>query len=199
MQLNYWKASWPLMGDICPCDIHFAQYLRANRIQGKVIFHFGTGEHHILGKMNLESGAPNEILAITASRQEYDKYIEFIINSPVAAKTYKVIFGDVYTLTPRIIPNFDLVTLFHLCEYYDEGSSAYAELDDSSLLDLFLSKLNPGGRVFFYKGSSHFARCRAIIESFVNGAKMIQVDEYKTLLAYGCPDKADGARADAQA
>jgi hypothetical protein len=192
MQLNYWKASWPLLADICPCDIYFAEYLRANEVRDKVVFHFGTGEHHILGKKNFESGAQNEILAITASREEYDRYIDFIIDSPLAAKTYKVMFGDIYTLTPRIIPNFDLVTLFHLCEYYDEGSYEYAELDDSSLLGLFLSKLNPGGRVFFYKRSSHFAKCRAIIESFVSEAKMVQVDEYKTLLAYGCTGKAQG-------
>ena len=192
MQLNYWKASWPLLADICPCDIHFVEYLRAQGIKDKVIFHFGTGEHHLLGKMNLEASVPNEILAITASREEYDSYIKFIIDNPLAAKTYKVIFGDVYTLTPRIVPNFDLVTLFHLCEFYDEGSSLYAELDDSALLDLFLSKLNPGGRAFFYKGSSHFAKCRAIIDQFVSEAKMVQVDEYKTLLAYGCPSEAEG-------
>jgi hypothetical protein len=192
MQLNYWKASWPLQADVCPCDIYFGEYLRANGVRGKVVFHFGTGEHHILGKMNFEAGAQNEILAITASREEHDKYVDFIIGNPLAAKTYKVMFGDIYTLTPRTIPNFDLVTLFHLCEFYDDGSYAYAELDDSSLLDLFLSKLNPGGRVFFYKKSSHFARCRVIIESFVNEAKMVQVDEYKTLLAYGCPVKSGG-------
>jgi hypothetical protein len=192
MQLNYWKASWPLLVDICPCDLHFVEYLQAQAVQDQVIFHFGTGEHHILGKRNLEAAVPNEILAITASREEYDSYIEFIIDNPLAAKTYKVIFGDVYTLTPRIVPNFDLVTLFHLCEFYDEGSFRYAKLDDAALLDLFLSKLNSGGKVFFYKGSSHFARCRVIIDHFVNQARMVQVDEYKTLLVYGCPGEAEG-------
>lgn len=189
MQLNYWKASWPLMADMCPCDIQFAEYLRANGVRDKVIFHFGTGEHHILGRTNFESDAKNEILGITASREEYDKYIEFVIANPVAAKTYKVIFADIYTLTPRIIPYFDLVTLFHLCEFYDEEESAYTDLNDSSLLELFLTKLNPGGRIFFYKGSSHFAKCRDIIESFAGQEKIVPVDEYKTLLVYGCRGK----------
>ncbi|MGA9770412.1 MAG: hypothetical protein WBV94_15340 [Blastocatellia bacterium] len=129
---------------------------------------------------------PNEILGITASREEYDKYIEFIIDNPMAAKSYKVIFGDVYTLTPRIIPDFDLVTLFHLCEFYVEEETAYAELNDYSLLELFLLKLNTGGRIFFYKGSSHFAKSREIIESFVGKGRMFQIEEYKTLLVYGC-------------
>lgn len=189
MQLNYWEWSWPLLTEMCPCDVHFIEYLRDNRVEDKVIFHFGTGEHHIIGKKNpIESGA-NEILAITASPPEYYKYIQFIIDNPSAARTYKVLFGDIYTLTPRIIPDFDLVTLFHLCEFYDEERSAYAQLDDSSLLALFLSKLNPGGKIFFYKNSSHFARARTIIEAFVRRGEMAQVDEYKTLLAYGRPQR----------
>jgi hypothetical protein len=190
MQLNYWDWSWPLLDKICPCDLHFLEYLEAHKIKDKVIFHFGTGEHHILGKKSLELSGTNEILAITASPQEYKSYIEFIIAHPFAARTYKVIFGDIYTLTPRIIPDFDLVTLFHLCEFYDEKRSAYAQLNDSSLLELFLSKLNPGGRIFFYKESSHFVNARTIIEGFVKQGKMIQVDEYKTLIAYG---RRDGA------
>jgi hypothetical protein len=187
MQLNYWDWSWPLLTETCPCDIHFLEYLQANGIKDKVIFHFGTGEHHILGKKNLEAGETNEILAITASPAEYYKYIEFIIDNPSAARTYKVFFGDIYTLTPRIMPTFDLVTLFHLCEFYDEERSAYAQLDDSSLLDLFLSKLNSGGKIFFYQKSSHFAHARPIIEGFVEQGKMRLVDEHKTLLVYGRP------------
>ena len=185
MESYYRDGSWPLVIEKCPCDVHFLEYLSANGVKDKLIFHFGTGEHHILGKTKLETGEPNEILAITASRHEYEKYIEFIVDNPSAARTYKVIFGDVYTLTPRMLPAFDLVTLFHLCEFYDEERSAYAQLDDSSLLDLFLSKLNPGGKIFFYQESSHFTRARAIIESFVAQGKLLLVDVYKTLLVYG--------------
>ena len=126
MQLNYWKASWPLQPDVCPCDIHFVEYLRAKGVQDKVI----------------------------------------------------------YTLTPRTLPSFDLITLFHLCEYYDGGSFRYTKLGDAGLVDLFLNKLSPSGRVLFYKGSSHFAECRRIIDNFVEQARMAQVDEYKSLLAY---------------
>ena len=187
MQLNYSEWSWPLLPETCPCDLHFLGYLRANRVRDKSIFHFGTGAHHILGRRNLEAGGPNEILAITASPPEYYHYVQFVIDHPAAARTYKVVFGDIYTLTPRSIPSFDLVTLFHLCEFYDEERSAYAQLDDSSLLALFLSKLNPGGRIFFYKESSHFARARAIIEGFVGRGELAEMDEYRTLLVCGKP------------
>src|SRR5262245_3374661 len=131
MQLNYYDHAWPLNVPQCPCDVHFLEYLQKHNLTEKVIFHFGTGAHHIVGKTNFESGEPNEILAVTASPREYEKYIEFIIHNPAAARCYKVMFTDIYTLTPRIIPNFDLVTLFHLGEYYDEERSAYAQLDDT--------------------------------------------------------------------
>ena len=185
-----------MVTEVCPCDVHFLEYLRTNDIKDKLIFHFGTGEHHIVGKTNLETGAANEILAITASPREYDKYIEFIIGNPSAARTYKVLFGDIYTLTPRITPAFDLVTLFHLCEFYDQERSAYAQLDDSSLLDLFVAKLNPGGKIFFYQQSSRFDYARAIIDSFVEEGKLMLVDVYKTLLVYGKQPRSDGELAE---
>lgn len=183
MQLNYWKDSWPLDVAECPCDVHFLEYLRKHNIKDKIIFHFGTGDHHLLGKEN-PTESPNEIFAVTASWEEYESYARFIIDNPVAAKYYKALFGDIYTLTSRIVPDFDLVTLFHLCEFYDEARSAYAELNDSSLLDLFISKLKPGGRILFYKRSSHFWKARRIIKDFTERGKLTKQDEYKTLLVY---------------
>ena len=185
VQLNYWEYSYPLEPDVCPCDMHFIEYLRSNKIVNRVIFHFGTGEHHILGKTNLEIGEPNEILGITASRQEYAHYIDFIIRNPASANYYKVMFADIYTLTPRILPQFDLVTLFHLCEFYDQEKSAYAALNDSSLLGLFLSKLHQDGRLFFYKGSFAFKKTQRLIEHYIGHNQMIKVDEYKSLVVYG--------------
>lgn len=187
MQLNYWNESWPLDVRECPCDMHFLEYLRRNEIEDKMIFHFGTGEHHILGRENVETNKPNEILAITASRQEYESYIEFVINHPAAAKYYKVLFADIYTLTRRMVPKFDLVTLFHLCEFYDSKKSSYAQLNDASLLSLFVSKLNPGGKILFYKKSFKFHKAKPIIQALSDQGMIIKEDEYKTLLIYGRP------------
>ena len=187
MQLNYWDDSWPLNVDECPCDVQLLEYLRKHEVGNKVIFHFGTGEHHILGRSNHETPDPNEVFGITASRQEYESYINFIIDNPAAARYYKVIFADIYTLTPRIIPDFDLVTLFHLCEFYDQERSAYAPLNDASLVELFISKLKPGGRILFYKNSSHFDKARKVIRAFTDEGKLIKEDQYKTLLVYTRP------------
>ena len=126
LQLHYWEYSYPLEPDVCPCDVHFIEYLQDNNITNKAISHFGTGEHHILGKNNL-------------------------------------------------------------CELYDQEKSACAVLNDSSLIALFLSKLNPGGRIFFYKGSFAFRKVQILIENFVSQNQMVKVDKYKTLVAYGQP------------
>jgi hypothetical protein len=86
VQLNYWNASWPLNEERCPCGIHLVEYVRQRRIHGQTIFHFGSGEHHILGVKNREFDRPNEILAITASKPEHDAYVELIINEPAIAQ-----------------------------------------------------------------------------------------------------------------
>jgi hypothetical protein len=184
VKLNYWSGSWPLNIKSCPCDVHFLEYLIANRVADNIIFHFGTGAHHVLGKTNLITGQKNEIFALTASREEYQHYIDFVIENPDASRYYKVLFADIYTLTPRIIPGFDLVTLFHLCEFYDERRSAYAPLNDFTLVDLLLGKLNPGGKIFFYKGSSSFDKARLVISHFEHQGKLVKAEEYETLLVY---------------
>jgi hypothetical protein len=187
MTLNYWTETWPLQVGQCPCDVHFGEYLQANGIGGKTIFHFGTGAHHVLGKINAQSPIPNEILGITASPDEYSEYIRFVIANPAAAITYKVIFADIYTMTPRMLPAFDLVTLFHLCEFYHPERSAYAPLDDERLLALFLSKLNPGGRIFWYKNSGPQranAGATRLLEQFSQEGRIVKQDEFKSLAIY---------------
>jgi hypothetical protein len=202
MKLNYYRRSWSLYQGDCPCDLHFIQYLEQKKLEGKMIFHFGTGEHHLVGKNNHERGNPNELLAITASREEYEVYIDYIIDTPVAANYYKALFADIYTLSPRMLPSFDIVTLFHLCEYFDEReykderdynevhasgdpplNSSYARLDDVKLLEVFLSKLNPGGRILFFKQSCMWdPNAVQIVDTFISEGRMIIEDEYESLL-----------------
>ena len=184
IQLSYWKHSWPLRPDVCPCDLDFCDFVDEHHVRGDVIFHFGTGEHHIVGRRNIALEVPNHILAITASRPEYTAYIDFIIANPLAANYYKVVFADIYTLSARILPQCGLVTLFHLCEFFRAQHSAYAPLDDRRLLDLFISRLRPGGRVLFYRGSLAADRMMIIVDEFVNAGKLVYEKDYKTLLVY---------------
>lgn len=206
MKLNYYRRDWSLYLKDCPCDLHFSQYLERKKISGKVIFHFGTGEHHLIGRSNHERGNPNEILAVTLSRGEHDAYIDFIVTAPIAANYYRVLFGDIYTFSARMLPKFDIATLFHLCEYYDDReyrddqdyaefeasgdphlNSAYARLDDAGVVELFRSKLNPGGKLVFFKGSALWDEPSKIVETFIAEGKLIAEDEYETLLICGTP------------
>jgi hypothetical protein len=186
VRLNYWKESWPLSEADCPCDLHFLEYLAGKGLTRKTIFHFGSGEHHVLGVRNAKRPEEerHEILAVTASPQEHAAYVELVTGRADIAVHYKVMFADIYTLAPRLLPSFDLVTLFHLCEFYDPVRSRYAPLDDASLLRMFIGKLSRGGRVAFYTGSSHFHLARPIIDRAVRRGWLAPADRHKTLEFY---------------
>ena len=201
-RFNAYEAFWPLKTDVCPCDVHFQQYLEEHQVRDRVIFHFGTGGHHLLGRRNCELGGVNQILGVTASRAEYASYVDLLAEKPEVSAGYKVLYTDVYTLSARLLPDFDLVTLFHLCEYYDAASD-YAVLDDGALVDLFLDRLSAGGRLLFYSGSrsprraspdepSGFELALPIIEQRVRCGRMVKIGEYKSLWLYGRPGSSDG-------
>jgi len=188
MRLNFFDHSWRY-ADSCPCDLHFAEYLEERGIRGRTIFHFGTGEHHLLALRNA-ARAPedrNEILAVTASLKEHAEYARLIIEDAELAISYKVLFTDIHTLSPRLLPAFDLVTLFHHGEYYDPEESAYAPLDDRGLIEIFLTRLAPGGRLLFYTGSIGFHRTAPLLADLVGGGRLAKVDEHRSLVVYARP------------
>ncbi|HJS31418.1 MAG TPA: hypothetical protein VJ924_05440 [Alphaproteobacteria bacterium] len=176
MKLNFWDDTWPLDVSECPCDAHFVEYLKVRGVSDKAIFHFGSGEHHLLGIENAKLARPNQIVSVTASRKEYETYIDLAIAQPKVANTYKVTFLDIYTLDRRILPRFDYVSLFHLCEFYDPKNSSYAPLDDRSLLDLFVDRLAPDGRILFYQGSNGWGQGQGIVEDACRAGRLA-VDE----------------------
>jgi hypothetical protein len=198
VRLNLWEQSWPLQVAECPCDVDFTDYLDEREIRGKSIFHFGSGEHHHLGRWNHAARAAHEILSVTASKAELLAYVDLIAGQPEIALGYQVLFTDVYALAPRLLPAFDLVTLFHLCEFYDPATAAYARLDDASLLDLFVDRLNPGGLLFFYTGSrgsrrsndpqeSGFAGARRLLDRQLKAGRLAEREAYKSLLVCARP------------
>ena len=97
-QLNYWNQTWSLDEAQCPCDLHLVEYLEEKAVKGKTVFHFGTGNHHIVGLRLAENGSNCAVLGITASPQEYDDYVELLIKNPRLGHTYKAYFGDIYQL-----------------------------------------------------------------------------------------------------
>jgi hypothetical protein len=184
-QLYVYDQTWSLR-DNSP-DVDFCDFIHDHNIRDQVIFHFGTGGHHIVGRRNIDLQPPNHILAVTASEGEYNTYIKHIIDNPHTGNYYKALFLDIYTLSERILPRFDVVTLFHLCECYENETSGYSTLDDRGLLDLFSSRLQPNGQIIFYRDSVARVKMRSIVNEYVEAGKLVFAEAYKSLLVYRLP------------
>ena len=115
MKMNYYANKWKLDASMCPADAHFNEWIDHKKLRNKTIFHFGSGNHHLVGTK--QAARRNRTLCITASREEYDTYIELAINNVAVARSYRCYFGDIYLSDPALLPEFDVVSLFHLCEY----------------------------------------------------------------------------------
>ncbi len=185
--MSYYQltSSWDLLPETCPCDIQFCEYVQQAGLRGKSIFHFGTGSHHVIGLENQKSDRPNEIMGITASLPEHQTYVQLVIKNAALAKYYKVLFADIYTLTANSLPTFDIVNLFHLCEFYLPDQAAMVHHTDASLLQLFVDKLHPEGTILFYSGSRAWEeKARALVADFEAAGKIQPVGQYKSLLIY---------------
>ncbi len=178
-KLNYWNQTWSLDEVQCPCDLHLVQYLQEKQVKDASIFHFGTGNHHIVG---LEAAkANNAVLGITASPQEYDDYVELLIKNPRLGHTYKAYFGDIYQLDPRLLPEFDYAALFHVGEFRTPDNDSYGALTDLEMTLLMADKLKPGGEVLFYTGSFAYDKAQGVAAELVKVRPFAPAPDYKTL------------------
>jgi SAM-dependent methyltransferase len=177
-------SAWDLDLKSCPCDLQLVEYLRDRQIEDQSIFHFGTGIHHIVGLENQKLTAPNEIIGITASHPEHESYVKLVLQNRGFERYYKVLFCDIYALSDRSLPNFDIVSLFHLCEFYLSDQAAFSHHDDASLLNMFLQKLRPNGCIIFYDKSNDWPQTQTIIEAAVSSGKIKLREIYKNLRIY---------------
>jgi hypothetical protein len=182
--LNYWNQTWSLDEAQCPCDVHFLEYLAEKQAKGAAIFHFGTGNHHIVGLKAAENGANNAVLGITASPQEYDDYVELLIRNPRLGHTYKAYFGDIYQLDPRLLPEFDYVTLFHVGEFRAPENDSYGALTDLEMTLLLADKVKPGGEILFYSGSFAYDKAQAVALELARVRPFDPAGDHKTLKIY---------------
>jgi hypothetical protein len=182
--LNFWDAYWDLRVEECPCDVHFVEWLDAHGVRDKAIYHFGTGGHHHVG---VECAAPhrrNAVLGITAAPQEHESYLKLVIERPEVLRTYNVVFGDIYLINPKLLPTFDVVTLFHLCEFRSEKNDAYGALSDLEVTTLLTDQTRPGGHILFFPGSFAFDNAKAVIARWEQERDVEHVGIFKTLLVY---------------
>ncbi|BCX19133.1 MAG: hypothetical protein KatS3mg117_2815 [Geminicoccaceae bacterium] len=181
MSLAIYHDAWDLDLAICPCDQHFLDWIAARELRGARIFHFGTGNHHLVGRRSAEDGRGNLVLGITASPREHESYVNLVIDRPELGRTYKVLFGDIYQLEPRLLPEFDVVTLFHLGEFRSEKNAAYGAMTDGELAELLLEKLVPGGWLLFYTGSFAYDVAAAIADRLEARGRLHPAGTFATL------------------
>jgi hypothetical protein len=184
LKMNYWTDKWDLDESVCPCDVHFNDWTAEHKLTGKSIYHFGTGTHHVVGIKQAEIG--NTVLGITASIEEYEAYIRLVTENARVGRSYVVYFGDIYLTNPRLLPDFDVVTMFHLCEFFfpNTASPEYGGLTDRALLDLFTDKTRGDGHILFYTRSIGMDKARPIIAAWEQERPVEKVGEFKTLLVY---------------
>ena len=182
--LHTWDMAWDLNEDLCPCDVHFVEFLQAQKISEAAIFHFGTGAHHFVGIRTARNGSNNSVLGITCSQGELASYVDLAVKEPAVSRSYKVMFGDIYLLDRKLLPEFDAVTLFHLCEFRDEQNDSYGAMSDRQLARMLIDKLRPGGWMLFYTGSLAFDQARPIISELVAAKLLDPAGEFRSLLAY---------------
>jgi hypothetical protein len=182
-RMNIFPCSWPLVPDACPCDVHFCEYLKERGVAKRSLFHFGSGGHHLVGLRNRDDSLENEVWAITASVGEHAQYLRQLTRDRSLAGQYRLILADIYDLDGVFLPQFDVVTLFHLCEY-TPTSGHPRRMDDAAVLDLFCSKLRPHGSLFFYEGSCGFPKTNRLIERRVAERRLSFEERYKSLVVY---------------
>jgi hypothetical protein len=187
--LHYWDAYWDLRVQECPCDVHFVEWLDQNRITDAAIYHFGTGGHHFVGIECASEKRRNAVLGITAAPQEYEKYVELAIARPDVLRYYNAVFGDIYLLNDKLLPTFDVVTLFHLCEFRGEKNDAYNALTDLQVTNLLTDKTRPGGHILFFTTSFAFdwdgpMSAKKVIALWEKERDVERVGMFKSLLVY---------------
>jgi hypothetical protein len=183
-KMNYWPDKWDLRVDLCPCDTQFNEWVASQKLTGKTFYHFGTGQHHVIGLEQWRAG--NRVFAITASKEEYDAYINLVTENVRLAKSYLVYFGDIYLSDAALLPQFDAVTLFHLAEFlYDNTPTAdYGGLDDRGLCELMTERTRPGGHILLYRKSVNYDRAEPAINAWAKAAPVEPLPDYKWLQVF---------------
>ena len=186
--LNIWDDHWDFRPEDCPCDVDFVAWLDELRIQDAAIYHFGTGGHHHIGIECARPERRNHVLAITAAPREHEAFVRLATERPGILRFYNAVFGDIYLANERLLPQFDVVTLFHLCEFRGEANDAYGGLTDLEVTRLFMRRLKPGGYMLFFPGSFAWDRANDSAKDVVaawereGGAECL--GRFRSLLVY---------------
>lgn len=184
--MEHLRHTWPLQTALCPCDVHFADFLDRHRIADSTIFHLGTGEHHHVGRCVARQGRSNAVLGMTYSLRELEAYAVLTAADPALARSYQVLLGDLYLLDPRFLPDLDIATLFHLGEYRRPEIANQAR-SDTEILESVIGRLRPNGRILFYAGSDAYAAAQGAIKALERRGLIVPAGTHESLVIYRKP------------
>ena len=186
--LNIWDDHWDFRPEDCPCDVDFVDWLDEERIRDAAIYHFGSGGHHHVGIECARDKRRNHVLAITAAPREHEAFVRLATGRPEVLRFYNAVFGDIYLLNERLLPEFDVVTLFHLCEFRTAANDAYGALSDLDVARILTRRLRPGGHMLFFPRSFAWKRANDsaadVVAEWERDGGVEQVGRFKSLLVY---------------
>lgn len=165
--------------DDCVADRQFIEWFNQEGFSNTRVFHFGSGYHH---KVGIElSKNNNSIMSVTISKFEHNRYVELLRENPALANHYKLLHCNIYSLDKKLLPKFDIITLFHLYEY-EQFNSGLETYDDSGLLHMLIQNCNKNTLILFFRKSSAFKQCNGLINEQIKIGKLIVSNNYKDLL-----------------
>jgi hypothetical protein len=152
---------WPWQPNLCPADEQFISWLLGqNRswLTAKIqangpVFHMGPGSHHRVAKTCDVLGV--YCFSMTVSEEE-----EFMKPDLFG---YRVLLGNINDYDLSLLPQFQIMTLFHFGEMPDR----FGEPTRERLLEL-ISKVEKGGLIFFYRGSSAWDRVDPLVTDLLD-------------------------------
>jgi hypothetical protein len=187
-KLNIWDDHWDFRPEDCPCDVDFVAWLDETGTRDAAIYHFGTGGHHHVGIECAKPERRNHVYSITAAPREYDAFVQLAMQRPEVLRFYNAVFGDIYLTNERLLPEFDVVTLFHLCEFRGEQNDSYGALTDLEVTRILTRRLKPGGHMLFFPRSFAWKRADRsavdVVAAWEAEGGVERIGEFRSLLVY---------------
>lgn len=137
----------------CGVESHLQEYLED---KSGVVFHFGTGGHHTLGLSTLKN-TELFVIGLTASIAEFIIYTGLCREYLGLEDTYRVLYADIYRMSPKEIPKLDFASLPHLGHYRERWGSSVRRRSDEEVLELFIASTKVGGEVILFRGDEGYS------------------------------------------
>lgn len=172
-------GAWPWDPMRCPADEQFIAWLNKGDYDYEGVLHMGTGGHHMVG-MTL-ADYEKSCLGLTDSQEEYMAYMDWAQRHAEESRFYKCWFTDVHMLDDMLLPQFEVITLFHLGESPDPRREEYGADTVEETITKLLGHLTPGGKMLFYTKSTNWKDIKELVTK-MSEEDFVSQDTYEDLL-----------------